>query len=113
MADDLLELTMQLCGKDQQHTPRFPERFYDSYVTAIVNTALAILENVVLANEDREYTRAERRRYQSRAEATCVYLNHLIRVAWRFGWISEKQRERWTKLATSLRWKIYNWWKST
>lgn len=112
MADDLVELTLQLCGKDQDHTPRFPERFYDSYVTRIVDTALDIQEAVSLANDDRENSLPERRRLQGRAEAKCVYLNHLIRVAWRFGWISDKQQTRWQGLTAALRYKIYNWWKT-
>lgn len=61
MADDLVELTLQLCGKDQDHAPRFPERFYDSYVTRIVDTALDIQEAVSLANDDRENSLPERR----------------------------------------------------
>ena len=32
MADDLLDLTLDLCNKDQERNPRFPARLYDSYV---------------------------------------------------------------------------------
>lgn len=113
MADDLVDLTLQLFGKDQEHTPRFPERFYDCYVKKIVDTALEIQEAVILANDDRENSLEDRRRYQSRAEAKCVYLNHLIRIAGQRRWISDKQEERWKRLTTSLRFKIYNWWKIT
>ena len=113
MADDLVDLTLTLCGKDDERNPRFPRNFYASYVTRIVNTALDIQEAVFLANDDRENSWRDRKRYQSRAEAKCVYLNHLIRVAWNKGWISDKQQERWQGLTSSLRWKIFNWWKST
>lgn len=113
MADDLLDLTLELCNKDAAHNPRFPARLYDSYVTRTVNTALDVLEYIVLANEDREGSLPDRRRLQSRAEAKCVLLNHLIRSALRHRWISDKQHDRWAGLTTALRWAVYNWWKAT
>ena len=111
LADDLLCLTLELCGKDTAHTPRFPARFYDSLVKTIIGAALEIHEDVFLANEDREIGYGERRRLKARAEAKCVHLNHLIRVSEERGWISEKQCERWQGLVTNLRWMIYNWQK--
>jgi len=111
LADDLLAVTLDLCGKDAAHTPRFPQRFYESLVTKIINAALEIHENVFLANEDRGLAGCERRKFKSRAEAKCVQLNHLIRVSCTRGWISDKQRERWQGMTTTLRWMIYNWQK--
>jgi len=111
LADDLVELTLTLCNKDAEHNPRFPERLYDSYVKCIVDTALSIQKHAFIANDDRSMSAAERKRYQSRAEAECIYLNHLIRIAGDKGWISDKQRERWQKQTDALRWKIY-WWRT-
>lgn len=42
MADDLVKLTLELCGKTEEKTPRFPRLFYPSYVTRIIDTALDI-----------------------------------------------------------------------
>ena len=67
LADDLLCLTLELCGKDAAHTPRFPVRFYDSLVKEIIGAALQIHEAVFLANEDREIGYAERRRLKARS----------------------------------------------
>ena len=111
LADDLLTATLDLCGKDEAHTPRFPQRFYESLVTRIIDVALDIHENVYLANEDRGLSACDRHECKCRAEAKCVQLNHLIRVSCRKGWISDKQRERWQSMATTLRWMIYNWQK--
>lgn len=109
LADDLLDLTLELTGKDANHTPRFPERFYGSYVQKIVDVALRIHECVIVANEDRWIGQGERYWLQCRAEAECVHLQHLARTAWRKGWISDKQQERWQNLIEQLRWSIYNW----
>lgn len=107
MADDLLEVTLELCGKDETKTLRFPKVFYANYVDAIVKTALAIQESVFEANE---IAQGEMRRgCQKRAAVKCTYLNHLIRVAFDRGYISEKQRDRWQKAATALKWSIVRW----
>lgn len=110
MADDLVKLTLELCGKTEEKTPRFPRLFYPSYVTRIIDTALDIQENIFEANEIR--IGAERLGCQRTATEKCVYLNHLVRVANELGYISEKQRDRWQKLTTSLKWGIVAWIKS-
>lgn len=110
MADDLVGTTLELCGKADDRTPRFPRLFYPTYVDRIVNTALDVQELIIEANEIR---RGEARRTaQQQAAAKCVYLNHLIRIAhWR-GYISEKQRDRWQKLVTSIKWATVKWMES-
>lgn len=113
MADDLLEITLTLCGKDEEHNPRFPKNFYSSYVNRIISTSLDIQELIILANEDRSLSRNERYTMQCRARSKCIYLNHLIRVAWEKGWISDKQQLRWQSLTTNIYWKIKNWIDST
>lgn len=44
MADDLVSLTLELCGKADDRNPRFPRLFYPSFVTRTINTALDIQE---------------------------------------------------------------------
>ena len=79
MVDDLVDVTLELCGKTEEKTPRFPRLFYPSYVKRIVETALDIQELVWEANEIAAgETRAKA---QKTAAAKCVYLNHLIRIA--------------------------------
>ncbi len=113
MADDLLSLTLQLCGKKEDVTPRFPRLLYDGYVTEIVRSAVTIQRDIIAANEiKRSQQPGERARLQREACEYCVWLVHMIRVAKDNGWISEKQRTRWSKLTTSLKWKVVAWMKS-
>lgn len=49
---------------------------------------------------------------QKTAAAKCIYLNHLIRIAWQRGYISLKQHDRWAKLVTDIKWKTVNWYQS-
>lgn len=107
MADDVVSLTLNLCGKDEMKTLRFPKVFYANYVDRIVRTALDIQKLVFEANGIKrgEY----RLELQQEAASLCVYLNHLIRIAFDHGWISEKQRERWQKAVISMQWAIVRW----
>ena len=110
MTDDLMTLSLELCGKDENKTPRFPKLFYPNYVNRVINTALDIQEKVIIANETR--IGPARTLLQEEAAAKCVYLNHLIRIAKNKGYISEKQRERWQKLTVNIRWAIARWMQS-
>ena len=110
MADDLVSLTLELCGKAEDNKPRFPRLFYPSYVDRIVNTALDVQELIIEANEIRRGD--TRRAAQQQAAAKCVYLNHLIRIAHERGYISEKQRDRWQKLVTAIKWATVKWMQS-
>ena len=110
MCDDLVELTIEMCGKDEDKCPRFPKWSYATLVDRIMNTALDIQEQVIEANEhELGETRAG---MQKTAAAKCIYLNHLIRIAWQRGYISLKQHDRWAKLVTDIKWKTVNWYQS-
>lgn len=110
MCDDLVDLTVEMCGKGEDRCPRFPRWSYESLVTRIMNTALDIQEQVIEGNE--YHTKTTRASAQQLAAAKCVYLNHLIRIAWKKGYISLKQHDRWAGLVTKIKWSIVNWWKS-
>lgn len=110
MADDLLGYTLTIAGKKQDHTPRFPRYSYDGYVSQMVEAATTILKDVILANESRSFDFREK--FQNEAVSYCIYFNHLIRVAFSKGWISNIQNSRWQRLVTSIRWKVYAWQKS-
>ena len=110
MCDSLVDLSIELCGKNEDKCPRFPKWSYTSLVERIMNTALDIQEGVIESNEFRlGETRATA---QKTAAAKCVYLNHLVRIAWQRGYISPKQHDRWARLITNIKWKIVNWYKS-
>lgn len=110
MADDLLALTLDLCGRKDDKTPRFPRLLYDGCVSQIISAAVTIQKNIVMANEMR---RSEARtKLQQDAAAHCIWLVHMIRIAADSGWISGKQRDRWSKLTVNVKWKIVAWMKS-
>lgn len=110
MADDLLALTLEICGRKDDKTPRFPRLLYGSYVSQIIGAAITIQKDIVMANEMR---RCEvRTKLQQEAAAHCVWLAHMIRIAGNKGWISDKQRDRWSKLTVNTKWKIVVWMKS-
>lgn len=109
-ADELLKLTLEMCGKDESKTLRFPKVYYESYVSQIIGAAAVINRNIIMANEMERGE--ERTNLQKEAKRYCVWLNHLIRICADFGWISIKQRDRWQKLATGIKWGLMNWIKS-
>ena len=39
MCDDLVDLTIEMCGKDEDKCPRFPKWSYATLVDRIMNTA--------------------------------------------------------------------------
>lgn len=51
MCDDLVDLTIEMCGKDEDKCPRFPKWSYATLVDRIMITALDIQEQVIEANE--------------------------------------------------------------
>ena len=108
MASDLLLLSIEMCGR--KTNPTFPAWLKDNLVQHIMVVTLTIHYNVFIANQMRN--REERLRLQTEAQALCTYLNQLIRIAYDKRWISDKQRDRWQRLTTSLGWKIYSWSKA-
>lgn len=107
MADDLLELTLTMCGKNEKKTPRFPVLLYNGYVSEILGAAATIHKDIIMANEMR--LGENRIAKQQEAAATCVWLNHLIRASTNKGWISEQQRDRWQSLVSAIKFKTINW----
>lgn len=110
MADDLLSLTLDLCGRKDSSTPRFPRLLYDSYVNQIIQAAILIQKNIIIANELPRSAR--RKELQQEAASTCIWLTHMIRISGQHGWVSSKQQEQWQKLVVNIKWKIVAWMKS-
>lgn len=107
LADEMLDTTLELCGKDENKTPRFPKLLYPSYVDRIVNTALDAHEYIFSANGTR--LGEKREEFQQMAARKLQYMNHLIRVAAMRGWISDRQCDRWQKICTKLMWAVVKW----
>lgn len=110
MADDLVDLVLSLCNKDEKHTPVYPERYYSgdgNWVPHIVRTTLSIHENIILANQLR--VSQQRCDMQKEAMRKLVYLNHLARISRKKGWISDKQMKAWTDLSCAVYFKTKAW----
>lgn len=110
MATDLVAMSLNMCGKDDDKNPRFPRLLYSSYVKNIINTSLKIHEYLCVANGITK-GKPERTKYQKAVMSECVHLEALIGIALNNRWISQKQHDRWTKLVTDIHWRTYNWLK--
>lgn len=108
LADDLIEEMELLTGNREDRTPRFPRRTYNTIVPRLMNNALTIQENVILAN-NKPLWNAKRRELQDDAISRCEILEHLLRIVAKKGWISEKQRDRIISKTAKLAVKIRNW----
>lgn len=51
MADDLVNLSIEMCGKADDQNPRFPRLLYPTYVDRLMTTALDIQELLIESNE--------------------------------------------------------------
>lgn len=112
MATALVDYTLDICNKKDDGTPRFPAKYYDSYVTELVRSAVALHKSVCYANAVR--LDAHRRSIrQENAVAECVNLEHLILIAYDHGWISDKQHSRWQNQICNLHYMIIKWMSST
>lgn len=108
LATDLVAYTLDICNRKDEGTPRFPTKYYDSYVSEIVKSAIHLHKNVCYANAVRLDTERRRAR-QEEAQAECVNLEHLILIAYDKGWISEKQHRTWQTLICDLHYMIIRW----
>ena len=108
MATDLVEVTLQMCSKYEDHPPRFPKRMYDSYVTQIVKLSLDIHQNICEANSIKN-SKSKREELQYLALGECSSMEKLVHIALKRGWISEKQHTRWQRKICDLHFKILRW----
>ena len=99
---------MDMCNKDENKKPRFPAKFYTSYVPYMVNLSISILRSVDMANLN-STDAEERLKLQEKAMGDCVTLNKLIYVAYKKGWISEKQFKFWQKKTCCVYWTTKSW----
>lgn len=116
LSDDLLEHTIMMCGKikdkqDERYSDgkslRFPAHLYDDIIPQVKLSANDILKNILLANTTKELDK--RLELQETALGLCVYLNHMIMIFKRLGYISSKQRDFWQRKIFNIETKIKNW----
>lgn len=108
LATDLVAYTLDICNKEDGKPPRFPAKYYDSYVTEIVRSAITLHKKVCYANAKR-VSEAKRAEAQEDAIGECVNLEHLILLAYDRGWISDKQHSFWQNQICGLHYMIIRW----
>jgi hypothetical protein len=59
MTTELVDYTIGLCNKDENKTPRFPQRLYNSYVSKIVTLSIEILEGIFVTNAIRDTVKSK------------------------------------------------------
>lgn len=111
LADEMLKYTVMIVGKKEDKTPRFPRSLYDTYVNAILQDALSIHKDVFAANNKRSMT--AKTKLVLDAIDNCEHMQHLIRISYDNGWISDKQRAAWAKHVHDLKYHIGQWEKKS
>ena len=67
---------------------------------------MEIHSNVIIGNADGR--KEARKEHFLQAAKACIELQHLVRICARKGWISEKERDRWQGLISTINFKLYN-----
>lgn len=108
MAAELVDYTLDICGKDESKTPRFPERFYDSYVKEIVTLSVGILAEIYAANSVKNDAE-ERKKHREAVLGKCGAMAKLVFSAYKHKWISDKQNTTWQKKINSIYFVVNRW----
>ena len=108
LAAELLEYTLDMCNKDVTGTPRFPARLYDSYVNRIADLALDILSGIHAANAVRDDADI-RKRHRESVLGKCGAMAKLVFIAFKKGWISDKQNTTWQKKINTVYFVAMKW----
>jgi len=108
MATDLAEFTLDMCNKNEDGTLRFPKRMYESYVKRIIDLSLDILQGIFEVNavHDDMQVRKERREL---IVAHCLAMAKLVSIAYKKGWISDKQNTKWQKKINAIYYIVLRW----
>lgn len=105
-ARDLLTHTLRVTSNKDC----YPNWAKYSLVVRIQNTALDIVENVVLANELMHTDEIARRvEYQAKALSSCKLLMILVDVSLACNFINIKRAEYWTKIAAEVKTMLTAW----
>lgn len=100
VSDQLVELILEVCGKRDEKSPKFPRVLYDTYVNKIILIALRIQEISIYLTSEKLEDNFDR--YQTELELKAIQLNHLLRIAYEKKWINDSQRERLILLINKL-----------
>ena len=107
-AAELVDYTLELCNKNEDGTLRFPKRMYESYVTCIVNLSLDILKEIFATNAIRDDETLRKRRREI-ILGKCASMAKLVFLAYKRGWISDKQNTTWQKKINSVYFVVSRW----
>lgn len=110
LALELVEYTIERCGKRKDKGGNFPYRLYNTLVDRILTYSLDIHEYVVLANSENVNSNV-RIEYQKKALGLTIAMKQLIRVCYEKRWITPKQQEIWVGKIVTIMYKIKNWMK--
>lgn len=108
MATELVEYTLALCNKDDNGSPRFPKRMYGSYVKRIVDLSLDILQEIFETNAVRNNS-AIRKEHRESILGKSGAMSKLVFIAYKKGWISDKQNTTWQKKINSIYFVVLRW----
>lgn len=108
MATELVDYTIGLCNKDENKTPRFPQRLYNSYVSKIVTLSIEILEGIFATNAIRDDVNI-RKQYRETVLGKCGAMAKLVFTAYKNKWISDKQHTTWQKKINSIYFVVNKW----
>lgn len=108
LSTDLVEMTLDLCTRHENHNPRFPKMMYESYVNHMIQLSLDIHRNISDANSLKIH-KSKRRTLQELACGDCSSFEKLIFISFKKGWISKKQHMKWQSLICDLHFRIKKW----
>lgn len=108
MATDLVEFTLDMCNKNENGTLRFPRRMYESYVKRIVDLSLDILQGIFEVNAVRNDMQTRKKRREL-IVGRCAAMAKLAFVAYKKGWISDKQNTKWQKKINAIYYIVLRW----
>lgn len=108
MATDLVEFTLTMCNKDESGKPRFPTRLYDSYVKRISDLSLDVIQSIFIANAVRDDPE-KRKKIRESIIGNCGAMAKLVFLAYKKGWISDKQNTAWQKKINSIYFVVLRW----
>lgn len=107
MAADLIEFTLDLCNKNEDGTLRFPKRMYESYVKRIIDLSLDIMQGIYEVNASHDPEARNTRRESITGH--CAAMAKLVFIAFKKGWISDKQNTNGQKKINAIYYIVLRW----
>ncbi len=110
-ANDLATYTIKICSNEEN----FPKRYRWCITDKLVDSALEINNNIVMANSVRVLDKEDaalRKKFQNKAIAASYALLSMVDIAYRTFGIKSSRIEHWTGLVLEVQNYLRNWKKS-